>query len=336
VRGPHPIWLDDATDPAAFDHDLARGSVVVIGNFDGVHRGHQALFARAMAEAEARRLVPVALTFDPHPRNVLMTGPPPALLTSTARRVELIDALGAPHVFIRRFDKAFAAWSPERFVEQLVVNALHARVVIAGDNFRFGAKRAGDDALLRALGPKLGFEAFTLEATDAKGPLSSSRVRAALLAGDIPEATHVLGRPHSVEGVVESGDRRGRTIGFPTANLGEVAELVPPDGVYAVAVDRANGAAPRALATGVMNIGVRPTVGGDPRRTIEAHLFDFDGDLYGQRLRVQFVARLREERRFDGLGALKAQIARDVDEARELTHAFRPGAAGRGPEWSFA
>lgn len=327
----HPLWLDDSNHAESLAPDLGKGTVVVTGNFDGVHRGHQALFARARAEASARGLVPVALTFDPHPRVVLGTGAP-ALLTSTARRVELIERLGVAHVFIRRFDRAFASWTPERFVTDLLVKELHARVVIAGDNFRFGAKRAGDDAVLRALGPHLGFDAFTLEATDAKGPLSSSRAREAVSSGNVAEATEILGRPHSVEGVVERGDQRGRTIGFPTANLGDVSELVPAHGVYAVAVDRVDGSGSRALATGVMNIGVRPTVSAEPRRTLEVHLLDWGGDLYGARLRVHFVARLREERKFSGLEALKAQLVRDVADGRAATRDTRPGA----PDGAFA
>jgi riboflavin kinase/FMN adenylyltransferase len=325
VTPSHALWLDDATTVTSLAPDVAGGTVVVTGNFDGVHRGHQALFARARAEADARKLVPVALTFDPHPREVLGTGAP-ALLTSTARRVQLIGRLGVTHVFVRKFDRALAAWSPERFVEQLLVNDLHARVVIAGDNFRFGAKRAGDDALLRALGPGLGFEAFTLEATDEKGPLSSSRAREAIARGDVAEGAHVLGRPHSVEGVVERGDQRGRTIGFPTANLGQVTELVPANGVYAIVVDHVLGGTSRGLAAGVMNIGVRPTVTGEPRRTLEAHLFDFTRDIYGETLRVHFIARLRDERKFDGLDALKAQIARDATLAREATAGLSPEA----------
>lgn len=326
MNGPHALWLDDTAEPASLAPDILGGTVVVTGNFDGVHRGHQALFARARAEAEARGLVLVALTFDPHPRAVLGTAPP-HLLTSTARRIELIHQLGVNHAFIRRFDRAFAAVTAEHFVERLLVEQLHARVVIAGDNFRFGARRAGDDALLRALGPRLRFEAFTLEATDERGPLSSSRVREALLSRDLAEASHVLGRPHSIAGVVERGEQRGRTIGFPTANLGGVYELVPPDGVYAIAVDRLAGDDARALGTGVMNIGVRPTVAGEGRRTLEAHVSDFQGDLYGQTLRVHFIRRLRDERRFEGLEALKAQIARDVDEARGATRSLVPDAA---------
>jgi riboflavin kinase/FMN adenylyltransferase len=298
--------------------DLARGTVVVTGNFDGVHRGHQALFARARDEAKARGLVAVALTFDPHPRVVLGKGEP-QMLTSTERRVELISELGMAHVFIRRFDLTFAAWPAERFVEELVVKELGAKVIVAGENFRFGQRRAGDDALLQKMGPTLGFEAFTLEATDERGPLSSSRARDAVAAGDVVEAEHVLGRPHSIAGVVGTGDRRGRTIGFPTANLEAVTELIPPDGVYAVVVDRVASAGSTRIGAGVMNIGVRPTVAADPKRTLEAHLFDFAEDIYGQRLRVHLVRRLRDERRFDGLEALKAQIARDVADGRAAT-----------------
>jgi riboflavin kinase/FMN adenylyltransferase len=323
VAHPHPLWLDDAAQATSLAPGIVRGTAVVTGNFDGVHRGHQALFARALAEAEARQLLPVALTFDPHPREVLGNVPPPRL-TSTSRRVELIDQLGVKHIFIRRFDRAFAAWPAERFVEQLLVRGLHARVVIAGDNFHFGAARTGNDALLQRMGPPLGFEAFTLEATDARGALSSTRVREAVLAGNVLEAAEVLGRPHSIAGVVEGGERLGRTIGFPTANLGGVTELTPPDGVYAVAIDRLGDEGAVALGTGVMNLGVRPTVGAEARRTLEAHVFDFQGDLYGQALRVHFIARLRSEQKFDSLGALKAQIARDVERARAATRATRP------------
>ncbi len=324
MLAPQPIWLDGSTSGDIAE--LRAGSVVVAGNFDGVHRGHQALFARAREEARSRGLTPVALTFDPHPRFVL-GATPPDLLTSTERRVELIGRLGMTHVFIRRFDLEFARWTADRFVETLVVGALHAKVVIAGENFRFGARRAGDGALLASLGPSLGFESFTLEASDEKGPLSSSRARDSLLAGDVRDAAHVLGRSHSIEGIVEKGEQRGRTIGFPTANLGETTELVPPHGVYAVVVDRRGPDGLSALARGVVNIGVRPTVSGEKKRTIEAHLFDFHADLYGARLRLSFVERLRDERRFDGLEALKAQIGKDVVAARAATGDISPDPA---------
>lgn len=310
VSSPAPIWLDDATSARRRVPELSQGTVVVTGNFDGVHRGHQALFVRALHEARDKDLIPVALTFDPHPRIVLGKGEP-AMLTSTERRIELIRELGVAHVFVRRFDLAFAAWPAERFVEELLVGDLSARVVVAGDNFHFGARRAGDDALLQRMGPLLGFAAFTLEATDEKGPLSSSRVRDAIALGDLAEAAHVLGRPHSIAGTVVHGDHRGRTIGFPTANLDEVFEMVPPNGVYAVMVD--------GIGPGVMNIGVRPTVHTEARRTLEVHVFDFTGDLYGKTLRVQLIDKLRDERKFDGLPALQAQIAADVTRARAAT-----------------
>ena len=227
MAGPYPLWLDDATSASSLPPDIVHGTVVITGNFDGIHRGHQALFARALAEAEARQLVAVALTFDPHPRTVLGNTPPPRL-TSTARRVQLIQRLGVTHVLIRRFDRTFATWAPERFVEKLLVGTLHARVVIAGDNFRFGAARAGDDALLQRLGPRLGFEAFTLEATDERGPLSSSRVREALLIGDVGEAARILGRPHSIRGGRRTGRPARTDPGLPDGEPRGCVRARPP------------------------------------------------------------------------------------------------------------
>ena len=286
----------------------ARASVVVIGNFDGVHRGHQAVLRQARGIADADGLACVVLTFDPHPREVLGgTARPP--LTTLARRIELLRAHGADDVAIQPFSLEFAAWSPDRFARDLLAARLSARAVVVGENFRFGAKRAGDLPKLRELGAELGFRAEAAQVDgDAKGPFSSTRVRQALAAGDLAEATLVLGRPHSLSGTVEEGDRVGRKIGFPTANLGGVVELLPPYGVYAI---RADGRA------GVMNIGVRPTVGGSSLR-IEAHLFDFDGDLYGTAMRVELIGRIRGEQKFSGLDELKAQIAKDADAARAM------------------
>lgn len=307
------IALDDSTPIDA----AAPASLVVIGNFDGVHRGHQAVLAEAVAQAATQRLVPVVLTFDPHPEAVVGEGVPP-VLTTVDRRAELLGELGIARVYVRRFDAAFATWSPDRFARDLVARSLCARVVLVGENFRFGAKAAGDLAMLRALGAELGFEVCVHGlAGDAGGPFSSTRVRACVAAADLDGARALLGRPHAISGTVVHGAKRGRTIGVPTANLDAIAELVPPNGVYAVSVERVDDGA-RAMASGVMNVGVRPTVGGDPARSVEVHLLDFDGDLYGQSLRVHVVARLRDERRFDGLDALKAQIARDVDDARRV------------------
>jgi riboflavin kinase/FMN adenylyltransferase len=302
---------------------VGDGAVVVIGNFDGVHRGHQAVLAQARAVADARGLACKVLTFDPHPAVVLGRPGLPRLMT-VARRVELLEAHGADAVVVERFTTELAAWSPERFASDLLRARLGARAVVVGKNFRFGHARAGSFETLRSLGVELGFDAIAADvAGDHKGRFSSTRVRDAVLAGDLDEARAVLGRPHSLSGVVEHGDRLGRTIGFPTANLGGVVEVLPPHGVYAVRVDeiRAGAGADQALAGGAMNLGVRPTVtaaGASAPLRIEVNLFDFDRDLYGARLRVHLVARLRGEKKLAGLDALKAQIALDVAEARRI------------------
>lgn len=284
----------------------SASSAVAVGNFDGVHRGHAALLGALVRRAEVLGLPARAVTFDPHPGVVLGRGAPPRL-TTLERRAELVRALGAELV-VCPFDAELSSWPPRRFAEELLARALGARAVVVGEDFRFGAGRAGDFALLASLGAELGFAAEAAPiAGDAGGPFSSSRVREALAAGDAGEAARVLGRPHSFEGTVARGDARGRALGFPTANLEDVVEVVPARGVYAVRVV--------GLGHGVMNVGVRPTVSGE-RETREVHVLDFDGDLYGRRLRVEVVARLREERRFGSVDELRAQIARDVEAAR--------------------
>lgn len=292
---------------------VALKSVVVIGNLDGVHRGHQAVLrqARALADRSGARVL--VLTFDPHPAEVLHGKIKPRLCT-LARRVELLRAHGADEVIVEPFTKELAALTPAEFAKQLLCDRLHSSAVVIGQNFRFGAQRAGDMSTLRELGASLGFEVVAADiASDEKGPFSSTRVRDAIRAGDLAEAAHVLGRPHSISGVVEHGDARGRTIGFPTANLGQVTEMLPPHGVYAV---RADG------RPGVMNLGVRPTVDGTHLR-VEVHLFDFDGDLYDRPMRVDVIERVREERKFAGLDELKAQIARDAETARAILRESR-------------
>jgi riboflavin kinase/FMN adenylyltransferase len=293
----------------------ALKSIVVIGNLDGIHRGHQAVLrqARALADRSSARLV--VLTFDPHPAEVLHQKVKPRLCT-VERRVELLRANGADEVVVEPFTLELAALTPEAFARDLLSARLHCSAVVVGENFRFGAHRAGDKSTLHELGRQMGFEVVAAEiASDEKGPFSSTRVRNAIAAGDLAEATRVLGRPHSISGVVEHGDERGRTIGFPTANLGGVTEMLPPYGVYAVRAE--TGSNQRVLRPGVMNLGVRPTVDGTKLR-IEVHLFDFDGDLYEQPMRVHLIERVREERKFAGLGELKAQIAKDADTARAI------------------
>jgi riboflavin kinase/FMN adenylyltransferase len=313
------IEFDDAGVAGSL---AATPCVLVVGNFDGVHRGHQAVLRDAVAHAGAVGLAVCVLTFDPHPAAVVGKGAPP-LLTTLERRAELVGELGVARVYVRRFDAAFAAWQPDRFARDLVARALVARVVVVGENFRFGARRAGDLTLLRELGKELGFDVrVSAVARDASGPYSSTRAREAIRAGNVDEVRNVLGRPHALTGVVVHGDERGRTIGVPTANLAGAAELLPPNGVYAVTAERydagheSSGGVFVPLAQGLTNIGVRPTVGGGGRLSIETFFLDYAGDLYDARIRVHLVAALREEKKFGSLDELKAQIARDVADAR--------------------
>lgn len=289
----------------------ASNAAVAVGNFDGVHRGHAAMLAQLVGLAQQLpdgKLRTHAVTFDPHPGVVLGRGAPP-VLTTLDRRTELVHALGVDELSVCPFDAELATWSPRRFVEDLLVGAMGAKLVVVGENFRFGAKRAGDFTLLRSLGAELGFRAepATLSG-DEKGPWSSSRVRDAIRLGDVEEAARVLGRPHSFEGTVMRGAQRGRTIGFPTANLAEIIEMTPKRGVYVVDVT--------SIGRGVMNIGVRPTVAGE-HETCEVFVLDWSGDLYGKRIRVELLARIRDERKFASLDELKAQIAKDAEAARD-------------------
>lgn len=299
-------------------------TLVVIGNFDGVHRGHHAVLSSAVNEARAKSLQPVVLTFDPHPA-VVLRGAEPKVLTTPLRRTELITReFPDMRVVVEPFTRELSLLTAREFVEQLLLARLGARAVVVGGNFRFGKGREGDVATLSRLGEELGFEARGEELrADEAGAFSSSRARRAIVAGELPEATRVLGRPHAVSGVVIRGDGRGKTIGIPTANLGEVPELLPKNGVYSCLVDRigTDGKA-LALARGVSNIGVRPTVGAG--LSIEAHLFDFDDDLYGTRLRIHLVGRLRDEQRFSGLDELVEQIRRDIERARNELVTLEP------------
>jgi riboflavin kinase / FMN adenylyltransferase len=322
------------------DNSAPRGRLVAVGNFDGVHVGHQAVLAEAARIAAERSLTPLVLTFDPHPASVIGRGAP-ALLTPLARKIELVQRCEpAVRVAVERFDLAFAAQSPEEFAAEVLAKRLSGRLVIVGHNFRFGRGRAGDFDALAALGQRLGFEtrSFAL-VSNSSGALSSTRAREAIAAGDLDEAGAILGRPHALTGTVILGDQRGRTLGFPTANLDGTPEALPPFGVYAVAVDRlgeddpVSGAARAlALATGVANIGVRPTVKQGAPPTIEVHLFDYEGDLYGARLRVHLIGRLRGEQRFSSLDALRAQIAADAAAARDAVRAVAVPSPGQ-PWW---
>lgn len=303
-------------------------SLVVIGNFDGVHRGHQLVLRTTVTAANARGLAPVLMTFTPHPAVVLGREAPP-LLTRPARKRELV-ARHAPEIRYAevRFDRAYASQSPAEFVARIAAE-LSARAILVGANFRFGKGRAGDVRTLQDLGAASGIDVIPVELdADAQAPFSSTRIRAAIRAGNLGEATHVLGRPHMISGTVVTGKKLGRTLGYPTCNLGGVLEVTPPFGVYAVLVDRVQDGKPTALARAVMSVGTNPTTDATSDTKIEAHLFDVSQDLYGAELRVHLIARLRGEERFDSLEALVTQMDRDSLAARAALAAFTADASG--------
>ncbi len=307
-----------------------EGSLVAIGNFDGVHTGHRAVLESAIQEARTRRLAPVVLTFDPHPSVVLGRAPRP-VLTTLERKLELIGRIGELTVVVEPFTRELAALTPEQFARDLLADALRAHVVLVGRNFRFGRGRAGDLDVLSTLGAQLGFEARSEELVSHDDEaVSSTRIRSLVAAGDVVGACRLLDRPHAVTGTVVEGDRRGRTLGFPTANLADVQEALPANGVYACVVDVVEDGVARKLGRAAVNLGARPTVGGG--FSVEAHVLEHASDLYGQRLRLHFVERLRNERRFDGLPALKAQIASDVEAAGAVLGACA-GDARAEPAW---
>jgi riboflavin kinase/FMN adenylyltransferase len=285
-------------------------SVVTLGTFDGVHRGHQALVGEVRRRAEARDAGAVVVTFDPPPRLVLRPDPDYRLLSSLAERVELLRRHGADEVLLLPFDLTVAQMSAEEFVAELV-ERLGMVELVGGPDLALGHRRQGTAEVLREIGRRRGFEVVLLEPLAQGGrPVRSGQVRERLRAGDVVAATELLGHPPTLEGEVVHGDHLGRKLGFPTANLAiDPLRLVPPDGVYAARV--LDPARP-----GAMSIGTRPAVGGTDRR-VEVHLLDFDGDLYGRTLRVELVDWLHEQRKYDSLDDLIAGIGRDVEEVRK-------------------
>ncbi|MGL4553395.1 MAG: riboflavin biosynthesis protein RibF [Gemmataceae bacterium] len=284
--------------------DECRGGGVAVGNFDGAHRGHAALIAPL-----ARGPRPaVVVTFDPHPLALLRPGSAPPLLTTPEDRAALLQRLGADHVITLRTTPELLRLSAAAFFGGLMVEKLAARAAAEGPNFRFGKDREGDVGLLGELCRRHGMTLDVVELERADGTeVSSSLIRAALLDGRLAEANAALGRRYAITGVVEAGERRGRRLGFPTANLGDVRTVVPGEGVYAA----------RALGRpAAVNVGPNPTFGGHVPK-IEAHLIGFDGDLYGRPLTLEFVSRLRDTRRFGSVEELRAQLARDVARAAE-------------------
>lgn len=299
-----------------------RGSAVAVGNFDGVHLGHRAVIAEAGRIARASGCPWSVLTLEPHPRSVFRPDAPPFRLTPLAVKARLIEAIGPDCVIVVPFDRAFSRVTAHDFVEQVLVGGLAARHVVCGHDFAFGHERAGGAEALLRLGDTFGFD-FTCvqEVRDTDGePYSSTRIRRFLSDGDARAAARLLGRPFEIEGTVVAGERRGRRLGFPTANIRLGDYLCPAHGVYAV---RCLGAVPDRPAEafpGVANLGIRPTFEGG-EVLLEAHVFDFHGDVYGQTLRVQLIERLRAEKAFDSVDALRAQIREDSLRARQLLSA---------------
>jgi len=299
----------------------ARGSVVTLGNFDGVHLGHQALLRQADSVARECGLPLIAVTFEPLPREFFAPQAPVARLTRLRERFCFISELGiVDTLIVLPFRAQLARMSAEDFVRVILTERLRAKGVVIGDDFRFGAGRHGDLALLQTMGAELGFEAQGADTVSLDGErVSSTRIRGHLDAGDVAGAARLLGRPMTLCGRVTHGDKRGRLIGFPTANIALNRRLSPLSGVYAVTAILPDG----RRVDGVANVGTRPTVDGQDAR-LEVHLFDFGEDIYGEVLRVEFRHWLRGEERFESLDALVAQIHRDADEARDWLESEPP------------
>jgi riboflavin kinase / FMN adenylyltransferase len=295
-----------------------EGSSITIGTFDGVHLGHRALIARAIGAGREQGLSSVIITWDRHPNQTIRPEKTPPLLTTPERKIELLEERGPDILVSLAFDKALSQWPPERFAEEVLARGLGARLVIVGTGWRFGHKAKGDSELLAALGHDLGFsvEAVGLE-TMLGAPISSSRLRAAVADGDMVLAATLLARPFDMDGEVVHGDDRGRSLGFPTANVALDPSLVnPARGVYAGRARVDESWFPAAI-----NVGVNPTFGGDPATTaprVEAFLLDFEGDLYDRSIRIEFHKRLRDELKFDSVEALIAQMKADVVATRKL------------------
>lgn len=290
---------------------IQRPTVLTLGVFDGLHLGHQRIMQTVAERARAVKAHATAITFDPHPRAVLHPESAPPLLQTLDQRLANFQVLGIEQAIVIPFDKDFAANPAENFLRQVVYERLQAREVYLGEGFAFGKGRSGNIDMLRAMAAELGFVADEVPEIVLRGQrISSSKIRHLLSDGRVNLARRMLGRPYGIEGVIVRGDRRGHTIGFPTANLRPHNRVIPKFGVYATAT-LVEGRWRRSIT----NVGVRPTFGQDLEPSIETYIFDFDGDLYGDVLRVRFLHRIREERKFNGIHELKAQINRDSGRA---------------------
>lgn len=316
--------LDAAYDPSG-------GCILAVGNFDGVHKGHQLIFRTAIANAQDEGLDAVLLTFSTHPVSVIRPAETPQPLMSVSDRLLIADQFGFETAFVLDFDEQMAALSPEEFVENVLIDRLGIRAVVAGESWRFGHRREGNLAMLDRLGLEHGYEVQTVDPFMMDDlPVSSTRIRGALAAGDVVEAGRLLGRPHFVRGTVVSGEGRGKKLGFPTVNLDCHRILVPGEGVYAGGYHAAESAhgkeakdgGPGKTERGLMgpaaiSIGTAPTFG-DGSFSVEAHLVGWENDLYGSTVTIVFLDRLREQRTFSGVGELAEQIAVDVEKSRDM------------------
>jgi riboflavin kinase / FMN adenylyltransferase len=291
-------------------------SAVTIGKFDGLHTGHRSVLRAVREAADAAGLTSTVLTFDRNPLSVLAPERCPEALVSNEQKRELLADAGIDATVMLHFDRGFSTQTPEQFVQNILVDSLHARVVFVGADFKFGARGAGNVALLQQLGPSLGFQVSVVDAMslDGRHRVSATIIRQLLTTGDVAAAARLLGRPHTVRGTVIRGEQRGRTLGFPTANLSPKLEgFIPADGVYAGWLTVDGDKLPAAIS-----VGNNPTFDGVPERQVEAHVLDRDLDLYDKTVEVSFVSRIRGMEKFDGVHTLVAQIGRDVSQVRAL------------------
>jgi riboflavin kinase / FMN adenylyltransferase len=303
------IHFPEDLRPARWQHP-----VLALGNFDGLHRGHMKIIERVRRVASERAATAVVMTFDPHPPRVVRPDKAPPLLMTKAQRLEALSRAGIDGVAVVRFTPELSQWDPETFVHTVLADWLRVSVVWVGANFLFGRDRAGNFSMLRSLGARYGFRTEKIDPVRYKEfVVSSTRIRRLISEGRVDEAGALLGHPYTIEGDVVHGDERGRQIGVPTANIVSDNELIPPLGVYATTV-RLDG----VIYPSVTNVGVRPTFGDDGRVVVETHLLGTTLDLYGRRLVLGFIQRVRDERRFDDVEQLKAQIASDVQKTRTL------------------
>jgi len=304
------IHFPDDSRPARWVHP-----VLALGNFDGLHRGHLKIIERVKRRATERGATSVVMTFDPHPPRIVRPDKAPPLLMTTGQRLEALADAGIQGTAVVRFTRELSQWDPEAFVRTVLVEWLHVSEVWVGANFLFGRDRAGNFSLLRTLGARYGFRAEKIDPVRYREfVVSSTRIRRLVAEGRVDEAGALLGHVYFIDGEVVRGAERGRTLGFPTANLHTGNELVPPNGVYATTTQIDDA----VIHPSVTNIGVRPTFGDVDERVVETHVLGLERDLYGARLRLGFVQRLRDERAFDGIEALRAQIDADRQRARAL------------------